>query len=341
MNKKERVQAVLAHQPVDQLPIQFSYTAEMGAKLAGHFGVEVAALTERLNNHLLRVDLTHTPRLDEAAGVFYDWWGAGFSSREEGYFVKDPPLADPARLETFDWPDPDAPGLLDDAARQIRDNHEHRFVIPNQGFALFERAWSLRGFDTFMLDMTINPDMATMLLDRITDIQCRLAEHYLALGVDGGYFGDDYGTQNSLLISPDQWRAMIKPRLSRLFEVFKRGGKPVLMHSDGDLTPILPDLVEIGLDCLNPVQPEIYDYARLKKTFGDKLAFYGGISTQVALPQGTPASIRKSVEHACNILAGDGTGLILGPSHRMMGDIPVQNVVAMLESIEAVNGSLV
>jgi uroporphyrinogen decarboxylase len=149
--------------------------------------------------------------------------------------------------------------------------------------------------------------------------------------VDGGYFGDDYGAQKGMLFSPRTWRSLFKPRLRRMFAVFREAGLPVILHSDGDIAQILPDLVEIGLTTLNPVQPEVLDIRWLKQTFGDQLAFYGGISTQTVLPFGTPADVRIAAETARRLLAGDGTGLLLAPSHRMTADIPVKNVVAMLE----------
>ena len=151
-------------------------------------------------------------------------------------------------------------------------------------------------------------------------------------GVDGGYFGDDYGAQRSLLFSPKLWRQMIKPRLARMFAVFRQAGLPVILHSDGDIWPILPDLVDIGLTCLNPVQPEVLNHERLFREFGKHLSFYGGISTQEVLPKVSPAEVRAATLACVRELAPDGTGLILGPSHRMQSDIPAVNVAAMLEA---------
>jgi len=154
----------------------------------------------------------------------------------------------------------------------------------------------------------------------------------VVLGVDGGYFGDDYGAQRGLLFSPRWWRQMIKPRLARMFAVFRDARLPVILHSDGDLWPILPDLVDIGLTCLNPVQPEVLDHARLYREFGQHLSFYGGISTQAILPHGSPDEVRAATRACARELAPEGTGLILGPSHRMQSDIPPENVAAMLEA---------
>jgi uroporphyrinogen decarboxylase len=214
-----------------------------------------------------------------------------------------------------------------------RDEGKH-FVAPNFGFCLFERAWSLRGFEDFLTDLAADPAFAEELLERITEIQLTLAHRFLALGVDGGYFGDDYGAQKNLLFSPRTWRALIKPRLARLFAVFRDTGLPTFMHSDGDISRIVPDLVEIGLCGLNPVQPEVLDHHWLKQAFGDRLAFYGGISTQTVLPHGSPTEVRAAVKTCVRTLAADGTGLVVAPSHRMMVDIPTDNVEALLEAFD-------
>jgi uroporphyrinogen decarboxylase len=168
-------------------------------------------------------------------------------------------------------------------------------------------------------------------LDRITEIQVSLARRYVGLGVDGGYFGDDYGAQRGPLFSPKIWRQLIKPRLGRMFAVFREACLPVILHSDGDIWPLLPDLVDIGLTCLNPVQPEVLDHPRLYREFGQHLSFYGGVSTQAVLPQASPDEVRTATLACIRDLAPDGTGLILGASHRMQSDIPVENVAAMLE----------
>jgi uroporphyrinogen decarboxylase len=120
-----------------------------------------------------------------------------------------------------------------------------------------------------------------------------------------------------------------------MFGVFREAGLPVILHSDGDIAEILPDLVEVGLTALNPVQPEVLDLARLRATFGGRLAFYGGVSTQTVLPHGTPDEVRAAVAHAVATLAPDGTGLLLAPSHRMTVDIPPPNVAAMLDAFQA------
>ena len=211
------------------------------------------------------------------------------------------------------------------------------FIVPNFGFALFERAWSLRGFEQLFMDMGSQPEYVEDLLERITEIQLALVHRFIDLGVDGGYFGDDYGAQKNLLFSPAGWRRLIKPRLARLFAPFVERGLPVLMHSDGQIQKILPDLVEIGLTALNPVQPEVLEHAWLAENFGGRLAFYGGISTQTVLPNGTPEEVSAAVRACAQQLAPNGTGLMLAPSHRMMTDIPMENVEAMLAAFKEIS----
>lgn len=335
MNHKERLRRAFCHEPVDRLPTQVNYTAGMGAKMAAYFGLAAADLPAFLDNHLLRVDLSFEQEHSQDGSTLFDWWGAGHDTGEEGYYIRVSPLANSQDLDAFPWPNPYAPGLFEQARQTIEANGAEYFIVPNLGFALFERAWSLRGLEQFLMDMALDPGWTGELLDRITEIQLALIEQFLELGVDGAYFGDDYGAQRNLIMSPASWRRLIKPRLERLFAPFRERGLPVLMHSDGQVQPILPDLVEIGLTVLNPVQPEVLDHAWLRQNFGGKLAFYGGISTQTSLPGGSPEQVRQAVLECIQALAVEGTGLLLAPSHRMMTDIPLANVEAMLAAFRA------
>ena len=332
LTHKERLRRALRHEPVDRLPTQINYTAAMGEKLAAHFKVSQADLPKLLDNHLVRVDLSYPERLSEDKMSRFDWWGAGHATNEEGYFIRNSPLANSKDLEAFAWPDPQRADLMDGAKRTIEQNGQEYFIAPNLGFALFERAWSLRGLEQFLMDIALDSGFASQLLERITEIQLVLIRRYLELGVDGGYFGDDYGAQKGLMLSPTTWRQLFKPRLERLFAPFRERGLPVILHSDGQIQKIIPDLVEIGLTALNPVQPEVLEHAWLRENFGGKLAFYGGISTQTVLPGGSPQQVREAVAACRDQLAHQGTGLLLAPSHRMMTDIPLENVEAMIEA---------
>ena len=343
LTPKDRMRRALSYEPVDRLPTQIGYTRAMGDRLAAHLDVPLADLPSRLDNHMIRVDITYRDRLSDRVSddgrTRFDWWGVGFDTQEEGYFPSVCPLAGTPDLNSFPWPDPHHPRLLDDAARTIETDQGEHFIAPNFGFALFERAWLLRGFENFLAEIATDPGLAADLLDRITTIQLALIRRFIALGVDGGYFGDDYGAQKNMLFAPKTWRALIKPRLAEMFAPFREAGLPVLMHSDGQIAAILPDLVEIGLTTLNPVQPEVIDHGWLRTQFGRNLSYYGGISTQTVLPYGTPDEVRQAAHRAIQALAPDGTGLVLAPSHRLMADIPMDNIDALLETFAAKENS--
>jgi uroporphyrinogen decarboxylase len=334
MSRKERVLRTLRRESVDRLPTQCNYTPAMGRLLAAHFGVSKEELPQRLGNHLLRVDVDHAGRISPDGSTKFDWWGAGWDTHTEGYWHSFAPLKDSLDLDGYSWPDPHDPALLGKAVQAIAGPGADAFIAPNLGMCLFERAWSLRGFDALLMDMLDRTEWVEELLDRITSIQVALARRFVRAGVDGGYFGDDYGAQRAMLFSPRLWRRLIKPRLARMFAVFAEAGLPVILHSDGDIRAVLPDLVEIGLTTLNPVQPEVLDHTWLHKQYGAKLSFYGGISTQGVMPSGTEDEVRAATISCSRALAPEGAGLLMGPSHRMQSDIPARNVEAMLNAFD-------
>ena len=334
LSYKKRIQRTINQEPIDHLPTQINYTHSMQENLKHHFGLSEEELPDHFDNHLLRIDIDYKQNFSQDRKIVFDWWGVGFDAQEEGYFTVYNPLHENKDLDVYPWPDPNDPLLMEKAQDTIKNDDGEYFLIPNLGFALFERAWALRGFDTFLMDMVLDPDYAAELLDRITSINITLIQRFIELGVDGGYFGDDYGSQQNMLFSPKLWRQLIKPRLARLFNPFREAGLPILMHSDGQISKILPDLIEIGLTTYNPVQPEVIDHGWLRKTFGDQLTFYGGISTQNVLSQGSPNEVKKAIEDCVSILAPENTGLIIAPSHRVMTDTPLENINAMLEAFK-------
>jgi uroporphyrinogen decarboxylase len=285
---------------------------------------------------MILVDIDAPKLLSPDGRVQYDWWGVGFDVEEEGYLPAVNPLAHSKDLDAFLWPDPDGPDLLLEAKRTLESDAGQHFVAPILGFILFERAWTLRGLETFLMDMVLDPGFVADLLDRILEIQLRLIHRYIALGVDGAFFGDDYGAQRNMLFSPRMFRRYFKPRLAQMFAPFRAAGLPVILHSDGHIKQIIPDLIEIGLTALNPVQPEVLDHAWLRTSFGDRLAYYGGISTQTVLPQGSPSDVKKAVRKCVRNLAPERTGLVIAPSHQMMTDVPMENVIALLRAFEAI-----
>lgn len=325
MTRRERVRAAIARAPLDRYPTQVNYTATTGMALADMLGVEPSSLPAALDNHVFRVDCD--TRSQRADGVVYDMWAVGFSSESEGYVIAHHPMRD-GEPEMYRWPDVEAPDLFGPVREAVAAEREgmDRFVVPNHGFSLFERAWSLAGFEEVLVGLHTEPDRIERLLEAITERQVILAQRYVKAGVDGGYFGDDLGTQSGMLFNPEVWRRLFKPRMARMFAVYRDAGLPVVLHSDGDISDILPDLIDIGLTCLNPCQPEVLDHEELASEYGHSIAFYGGVSTQQTLPLSTPEKVRGACESVLQVLGRGRTGLVFGPSHRLMSDIPQANL---------------
>jgi len=199
---------------------------------------------------------------------------------------------------------------------------------------IFEIAWYLRGMDLFMEELIGEEEIATALLDQLTTIRIGMARRYAAAGADVLMLGDDVATQIDMMISPALWRATLKPRLAAVIRAAKEVNPDILIfyHGDGNMERIVPELIEIGVEILNPVQPECMDPVRMKELFGDQLAFWGCIGTQTTMPFSTPQEIKTTVR---NLIAtvGKGGGLLLAPTHTLEPDVPWENVEAFLEAV--------
>lgn len=195
---------------------------------------------------------------------------------------------------------------------------------------LFERAWFLRGFQEFLYDLVLRPAFAHALLDQILEFDLAILEKLLTHPVDGVWFGDDYGHQGGLIISPKMWRTFIKPRLAVLIERARHRGLPVFLHSDGAVSELIPDLLEIGLSVLNPLQPEVMDLAQLKREYGRDLSFCGGISTQTVLSGGTPDEVEAELRQKIRLLA-QGGGYIVSTAGSVQADVPLANLARLID----------
>lgn len=240
-------------------------------------------------------------------------------------------------LAQYRLPDPQARGRYDQA-REVLMQHPDRYRLGWVWFSLFERLWFLRGFDNMLMDPYLHPAEFAELADRIVEFNVASIDQQLDLGLDGIFFSDDWGTQRGLLMNPDDWRRWYKPRYQRMFEAVQRRGAHVWMHLCGNVTAILPDLVEIGLDVLNPVQPQAMDVDALGAEFGGRLCFYGGADVQGTLPHGTPADVRREVQHLIDIFGRYDGGYIGATSHTILPDTPPANVLALFQAFNDLCG---
>lgn len=223
MTKKERVNHAIHHQKSDRLPHQIDFTWRMKKEFLNHFQIQEKELPELLGNHFLYIDTHKKVKLDEEKGVDYDVFGVGWDLvKSEGYLPCYHPLTDWKNFNSFQFPDPQNSILYQDFIPLQDWQKKEYFILSTQGWVLMERAWLLRGFENFMIDLIDNRTELERLLDLITDYQIEVLRHLIQLGVDGIYTGDDYGTQRGLLIARKTWQDLLKPRLGRIWNIAKK-----------------------------------------------------------------------------------------------------------------------
>jgi uroporphyrinogen decarboxylase len=279
---------------------------------------------------------------------FIDSWGIGQIEIEPGvWFPGIHPLAEAttsAELDAYQgWPDMDDSSrfahMRQDAAKLAAANQYAIMATPWLLFP-FERAMHMQGMEPFFMNLALRPDFAVDLLERCAEHCKTLMGHILAeLGdnVDMVKIGDDLGTSESLLISPRMYRKLLKPIHADYIAFIKeRTPAKIFFHTDGDVTALIDDLIEIGVDILNPIQTsagKMSDLADLKKRYGENLVFCGAVDTTSVLPFGTPAQVRKEVRRVIEHLAPGG-GFILASVHTIQKNVPAENIVAMVDALE-------
>jgi uroporphyrinogen decarboxylase len=276
-------------------------------------------------------------RLGTAAQVAtYARWGYQPQNPEYGS-----PLAGAQSLDelrSFPFPELSATYSGDGLAQQVEALHARGLAaggnLPHLGGELFEAAWRLRGLESFLLDLVRRPEWAHFLLDRLADLARRNAETQARAGVDVLALDDDVGMPGTMIISPATWREFFKPRLAAIVGAARavKPGLPILYHSDGYFEPIVGDLIEIGVNAINPLEPEYMDAAHLRKRYGPRLVLWGTVGRQTTFSFATPDEIRREVKLRVETLGR--AGLVLCPAYDVdEPDIPWANVSAFLDAV--------
>jgi uroporphyrinogen decarboxylase len=272
--------------------------------------------------------------------VEWDEWGRGRVWDDERHYAEYLyPLQHArslAEIAEYPWPDLDEDYRYQEAASQVRSWHEAGYaVVADAVETVFEVAWQLRSMDALFEDIKFRPDWAAALLDRIAERRAFTAARFAEAGVDVVQLGDDVAMQTGLMMNRELWREWLAPRLRRVIQAAKEANPEVLIwyHSDGNITDLIPDLIEVGVEILNPVQPECVNQTFVRREYGEHLAFWGGLGVQSVLPFGTPDEVRKHVKEVIEALGIDG-GLVVGPSHVLERDTPFENILAMKQAID-------
>jgi uroporphyrinogen decarboxylase len=343
----------LDHKEPDRCPMQIDFTPEFTSRLQQDMkskGLiqedsqfeDGTYLKRAIHEDMLLTAVGWLTSYYQQGDEYTDEWGIGWKSTQyqtkfgTGRYtdVVSNPLTDVQSIDKYACPDPNRPELYTEAARVIERYRAEYYIVGVTKTTIFETAWALRGLSQLLLDLVENPDLAERILDIPFHYHLTAAKRLVELGVDMIWTGDDVGTQHHMMMSPDMWRRFLKPRMARFFSELKQINPEVktAYHSDGFIEPIIPDLIEIGLDVLNPVQPSCMDPAQIKNMYGDKLSFWGTIDMQKTLPYGSPEDVRKEVLHRLRTVGKSG-GLIMGPTHNVQLDVPIENFWAMVETI--------
>lgn len=328
MTKRERVLDAIGHKETDIVPHHIDLTTEAMEKLLAFTGDD--GYFSKIGNHISGASYGNWE--ETSPGFWKDYFGVVWNRTSD---------KDIGVVEEYLLPEPAMNGLkmpvINEAAlraaceyclKHAGDTSSIFFI----GFSMFERAWTLRGMENLLIDMLTEQDFVHELLDAICEHNLGILDIVLDYPFDGQYFGDDWGQQRGTIMGPEHWRTFIKPRMARMYAKAKSKGRYIVQHSCGDIHEIFPDLIEIGLDVYQTFQPEIYDFAAVKREFGNDLAFWGGISTQRDLPYVTPDEVKRITRETIAVM-GKGGGYIAAPTHAVPGDVPPENLVALIEAL--------
>ncbi len=332
MTRREIVIQALNHKKTNPIPYHMDFTEQALEQLIAHTGDPDIEL--KLGEYLHYKQYWGWPtELPDKPGYFRDEFGVVWNRNgaDKDIGLPEDDLIEDLEDSDYEFPIPDEARLRAECEELTRDKvKDDRFIMYGFGFLMYERAWAMCGMENILCDMIICPEETEAFFEKIGDYYCHLVDIALEYDFDGIYFGDDWGQQKGLIMGIDHWRHYIKPQMARLYKKVKDKGLYVMQHSCGDCHELFPDLIEIGLDVYQTFQPEVYDVVEIKKQYGDKLCFWGGISTQQCLPFVTPEEVKAEAVKMYKQIANDG-GYIIAPTHALAFDVPPENILAMVE----------
>ena len=272
------------------------------------------------------------------AGARFDEWGVGsvptlYEMPDYKYHPLEK-MESVDQIHAFPWPDIGDEYRYKEVAQDTKAYQQRGYAVCGEMYqTIFEMAWLMRGMETFMTDFHLEPGIAHAICERITELRIQQARQLAKAGVDIIRLGDDIVTQQGRMMSPGIYRDFLQSRVKRIVAAARdvNPGIVIFMHCCGRVEVVIDELIETGIDVLNPVQPECNDLRRIKQKYGDRLSFWGGIGVQSVMPHGTPDDVRRAVRDAVETL-GDGGGLLLAPAHILDPAVPWENVEAFIDA---------
>ena len=333
MKPRDIVLESLHHRQPPAIPYTLGFEGDVAERLDAHYGGP--HWRDRIVPYLVGVCAVDTDKKETIdAAHNRDPYGGIWRVDRLPWHLEKPPLAQPS-FEGYTFPKPEdfyRPDWKAQARQTIAD-HPDAFFVGSLGWGLFERSWNLRGFENILMDAITAPDFFEEALDKLMNLYLDFVEYTADLPVDAILFGDDWGDQRGIIIGPKRWRQFLKPRWAKIYAAVHRHGKIVMHHSCGSVADIMPDIIEIGMDVLESVQPEAagMNPYELKRKWGDKISFWGALGSQSVLPFGTPAEIKAEVTRLKTEMGRNG-GYILAPAKPLQPETPTANAVAVLEA---------
>ena len=338
MTSKERVHRALQRKPVDRVPIFMWYHPQTSKRLGQVLEILPKYVPIAMGDDIRQAWVSNNHAMEgivhEHDGESHiDDWGIEWTRVDGFNQISKYVLASATEQEVlgYQFPFDRIESLVDQmkTAMSVKDDY---FVGCDVSPCVFEMYWRLRGMEETLTEMLLEPDVTQVMLRRCAEFTTQLSEAACRrYDLDWLWLGDDAGGQRSMLIGPDTWRQMVKPLLKQNADAGKRYGVYVAFHSCGTIRPIIPDLIEIGVDVLNPIQCNCPGMSplELKKEFGKDLAFMGGVDTQGVLPHGTADQVRKATAELLEGMTADGGGYILAASHTIPPETPDENIFAL------------
>jgi len=328
ISPKERVYKAVAHEETDVVPYNIPIHARAHERLVNTFG---EGYNKRIVNHFAHgsVEVRLFPPVD-AVGDWVDDFGCIWRQSSDGApDVTKYALSKPS-LEDYKFPDLSSLERYKRIPAEIEASKD-KFFVAGAGLLFFERAWALRGFEQILIDFYRYPDFAEELFDNLMELNFQMVEGVTQHDIDAVLFSDDYGMQKGLITGPRVWRKFLKPRLKQMYGKVKKAAKLVIIHSCGDNSEIMGDLIEIGVDIFNPTQPEAMNIYELKSKWGSQITFNGGIPSQ-KLPFYSPKQIREEVRRVRSFMSKGG-GFVLQPTKDIRWDTPPETAMALIKEI--------
>ena len=354
-SSKKRVLTAISLKEPDRVPVYITITPQVAVKLSEYLGIKdythpdsplsenrisYTELLTHLGNDIIGIGAQapeSNPTVEIGNGIYMDEWKIKY--RKSGYYTEmiEHPLSkveSVIEINDFEFPDPQAPGRFDSAKKMVQKYGKSYAVCGDVETTIFETSWYLVGMEKFFIDLAMKKPYIFALMDHIMQYSMGVAKELIKLGADIIWLGDDFGSQQGMIISPKLWREVFKERMKYIIDELKEEnpGIKIAYHSCGSYFPIMEDLIDVGVDILNALQPNAKDMdtKKIKGTFGSKACLFGGIDIQGVVPFGSLKDLENEVKRVLNA-AAEGGGYILAGAHNLQPDTSVEKVIKLFE----------